>query len=684
MSHDALGGLGGARSDPGASGRRPDVRAAPGRGTRLTPPRRAALAFGATLFLTALSLWTVPDTAAPATRAALVALAAAGLALGWARPALATCLVAAGAPLGAGLPRLLGDHGGAPVLPALAFAALGSALARRQARGEPSPLPPKLVTFASAFLALAAGSAIASSIRGETLYLLLNGRVDPLVVNVLGMTAAERTRDAALVFLGLLLLLLALDAFARLSLDPQGRNRLLLFACCGGALALLVAAADRFRPLDPAFQPWSFMQRRAGTFTDPNALGVGIGLLVPLLLASLAGRGAASDGARRAAAAAGLLAAPVALESSGSRTGFLLLGAAALAAAVGLLRTRRVRPLVAAAAAAALLGTGLLAVRLLPRGGAIAAGGLASRLGAALSARDFSAFANHRVMFWRTAFEMTGDEPLSGVGLAGFPYEFPAAYAKRHGPVAVTDGATNALLDVLAECGVLGLVLALLAVVPLLAFAFDAAFARGGIDPASRAAGAALAGLFVASQTGSHTRFFEIALLTSLAAAFVLPPRRPLEDRPEAGATWKPARTAALLAGAGLLGSFAAVLPTARPEAPFRAATWAGVYPARPGDPFHWAGPLAYRGIRPRETSVAFRVQNARPDGAPVAVSVDVDGRPAASLDVPGGETRAVRFDVPAGGAVARIRTRPDFVPGNVTGGRDWRRLAIRVAGEGL
>ncbi len=225
------------------------------------------------------------------------------------------------------------------------------------------------------------------------------------------------------------------------------------------------------------------MQRRAATFTDPNALGVGIGLLVPLLLAALAGRGAASDGARRAAALAGLLAAPVALESSGSRTGFLLLGAAALFAAVGLLRKRRVSPLVAAAVAAALLGTGVLAVRLLPRGGEIASGGLVRRLGAALEARDFAAFANNRVMFWRTAFETIGDEPLSGVGLAGFPYEFPAAFAKRHGPIAVTDGATNALLDVAAECGLPGLLLALLAVVPLLARAFDAAFARGPDRP---------------------------------------------------------------------------------------------------------------------------------------------------------------------------------------------------------
>src|ERR1019366_5819421 len=77
--------------------------------------------------------------------------------------------------------------------------------------------------------------------------------------------------------------------------------RLVRFA---GAFLVLAAgsAIGRFRPLDPSFQPWSEMHRRAGTFTDPNALGIGIGLLVPLLLAALARRGTSTDGARRGAA----------------------------------------------------------------------------------------------------------------------------------------------------------------------------------------------------------------------------------------------------------------------------------------------------------------------------------------------------------------------------------------------
>jgi hypothetical protein len=66
-------------------------------------------------------------------------------------------------------------------------------------------------------------------------------------------------------------------------------------------------------------------------------------------------------------------------------------------------------------------------------------------------------------------------------------------------------------------------------------------------------------------------------------------------------------------------------------------------------------------------------------------VSVDLDGRPAATLNVPGGgETRDVRLDVPPGARIVRVRTLSSFVPRDLNGGADRRRLAIRVAGEGL
>jgi O-antigen ligase len=583
-------------------------------------------------------------------------------------------------PLAPGLARLSGDRSGAPALAALALAVLGSALAGSVARGERSPLPPGLLRFAAAFLALAAVSAAASVARGETLYLLFRGRVDPLPVNALGMTAAERSRDAILTFLGLVLLLLALEVFTRFSRSPEDRDRLLFATTAGAAAAFVFAAASRWTPFDPSFHPWSEMHRRAGTFTDPNALGVGIGLLAPLLFAAVVRRGSA-DAARRVLALIALVAAPLALEASGSRTGLLLGGAGLVAGAIGLVRARLVSPKALAAAVAALLLAGAALVRVLPRGGGIAAGGLLQRLGAGLSASSFADLANHRTLFWRTALEMTWDEPLSGIGLAGFPYEFPGAYARRHGEIFVTDGATNALLEVAAECGLPGLVLAIGAVVPLLSRAWGAAFALSPLDLPARGAGAAVLAFLLACQTGSHLRFTEIGLLTSLVAAFLFVPRgdvrAPLPEEPAA----RRAHVPGILAAAGILGALVAVLPTTRPSAPFRLGRWIGLYTIRRStSPFRWSGPRACREIRPDETSVSFRVENARPDGAPVTLAIDVDGKSEPPFDLPGGSVRDLQVPVPQGARVLRLTGRPTFIPHELTGSSDFRRLFVRLA----
>lgn len=584
-------------------------------------------------------------------------------------------------PLAPGLARLLGDRSGAPVLAALALAVLGSTLAGSWARGERSLFPPRIRRFAGAFLVLAAGSAAASVARGETLYLLLRGRIDPLPVNTLGMTAAERSRDAILTFLGLVLLLLALEVFSRLSFTPEGRDRLLFATAAGAATALVIAAVARFLPLDPSFHPWTGMHRRAGTFTDPNALGVGIGLLVPLLVAALPRRGTATDAPRRGMALLALAAAPVALESSGSRTGLLLTAVAVVVGAVGLARARLVsrRAFLSALAAAVLAGAAI--VPALPRGGGIASGGLFQRLGATLSSSSFAALANHRTLFWGTALEMTWDEPLSGIGLAGFPYEFPGAYARRHGAIGVTDSATNAFLEVAAECGLPGLALAILAVAPLLTRAWNATFAKTELDGAARAGGVALLGLCVACLTGSHLRFFEIGLLAGLAAGFLFVPG--LEARARDAEEGAPARAhvPALLAAAGIVGAFVAALPTAAPAAPFRLGRWIGLYGAAPSpNPFRWSGPRACRRIQPGETSVSFRVENARPDGHSVTITIDLDGRSEPAFELPGASARDLTVAVPPGAQVLRVGGRPVFVPHDLTGSADFRTLSFRLA----
>jgi len=495
------------------------------------------------------------------------------------------------------------------------------------------------------------------------------------------MTAAERSRDAILTFLGLVLLLLALEVFTRLSRTAEDRDRLLLATAAGAAVAFVLAAASLFSPLDPSFHPWSEMHRRAGTFTDPNALGIGIGLLAPLLFAAVARRGPPARASRRAFAFLALVAAPLALEASGSRTGLLLAGAGILAGAIGLARARLVPGKVLMAALAALLLAGAALVRVLPRGGGIAAGGLLERLGAGLSSSSFAELANHRTLFWRTALEMTWDEPLSGIGLAGFPYEFPAAYARRHGEISVTDGATNALLEVAAECGLPGLVLALCAVFPLLARAFHAAFAMTPLDGAARGAGAALLAFLVACQTGSHLRFTEIALLTSLVAAFLFVPGAPARETPPTQPETAGTHVPGILAAAGILGAFVSILPTARPSAPCRFGRWIGLYSSgRSTSPFRWSGPRVCREIRPGETSVSFRVQNARPDGAPVTLTIDVDGRSEPPVELPGASVRDLDVPVPPGARVLRLSGRPTFVPHELTGSSDFRRLFVGLA----
>ena len=384
---------------------------------------------------------------------------------------------------------------------------------------------------------------------------------------------------------------------------------------------------------------------------------------------------------RRALALVALVAAPVALEASGSRTGLLLAGAGILAGAIGLSRARLVPPGALVASLVILFLAGAAVARVLPRGGGIAAGGLLERLGAGLSSSSFADLANHRTIFWRAALEMTWDEPISGIGLAGFLYEFPVAYARRHGEISVTDGATNALLEVAAECGLPGLVLAFCAVVPLVSRAWGAAFARTPVDLAARGAGAALLAFLVACQTGSHLRFTEIgpshesrrrsSVRTGRSGARA-DARRPKASR---------AHVPGILAAAGIIGAFVAVLPTARPSAPFRLGRWIGLYSSgRSTSPFRWSGPRVYREIRPAETSVSFRVQNARPDGAPVTLAIEVDGRKEPPVELPGASVRDLDVPVPREARVLRLSGRPTFVPHDLTGSSDFRRLLVGVA----
>ena len=637
---------------------------------------RSSLAAAGALLLALLAGAAIPAGASLRSWLVIALVAVSGALLGSRRPDGAVFALAFLAPLSPGLSRLLGNE--IPLLFLFAAPALGAALVVRGLNGEASPLPRPLVKWSLAFLAVAAASAISSIVRGETLWRLLHDRTVPHYVNALWATSAERSRDAVLLFLGDVLLLAALDAFSRLAGDAAKRARLLAAAAAGGALALASVLLERLVPPASWNAYWRDLGRLSGSFTDPNALGVGAALLVPVAIAALFGE-RTTTGGRTAAVFVLVLVFPV-LEASGSRSGFLLLGVAAAVAVVGLVRARIVPLRVVGMGLAAALLLAVTVWPFLPKGGSVAAGGLVSRLAASIRSGSVTGTLTQRTVFWRGAFDIIAEEPLSGCGLGGFFYEFPVRFGTKHEPVAFSDNPTNALLDVAAECGLPALLLALAAIIPVLVRAWDTALTRGRSPIGARAAGATLVGLAVASMTGGHLRFPEVGVLASLVAALLLTTGAP-EGTPDPDLA-APKRAGAVLATAGILASVLSVFPTRGPDAAFRMEPWVGLY--RPElqkemSSRRWMGPVALRRVRPGETSLALRLANGRPDDLPVTFSVDIDGslRPGAVIPKDGEATLSLTDLRP--GQIIRLAAQPTFVPGEGLLGRDDRTLSLLV-----
>ena len=499
------------------------------------------------------------------------------------------------------------------------------------------------------------------------------------------MTAADRTGSAIRIFVTLVLLLLAADAFSRLVRTLEGRRSLLVAASAGAALSGL-AALLRFAPMEGTSEYWKLVERASGTFSDPNALGVGLALLVPLSAAALL----ELRGAIRAVPAAGLLLAPFALERSGSRSALIVLAVAALGVAVGGFRSggKLRRTVLVAGGGALVVAAALLAFA--PRGGSAVAGGLVRRVGGALSARSLVELTSHRPVFWGAALEIVREEPLSGCGLGGFPFEFPVQYERTSGPALFTDNATNAFLDVAAESGVPALLLGIGAVTPLVLLALKTLVAPlPGAGWAAVGGAAAVVGLLAVSLTGSHLRFPEVAICAALGAAFLpFPPRPPrAEEQPLDG----PKRVLPMLVLAGIIASCLAAVPSFGPDAPFRGSGggWIGVYPPEgsAGARRQWTGGRISRRLAAGEGESRVTLENVRPDGRPVLATFRVGDVPAGSAILPadGPRTLAVR-PLPRAGGVLTITFSLVFVPAEGSASRDRRTLGVLLRsrpGEG-
>jgi hypothetical protein len=213
--------------------------------------------------------------------------------------------------------------------------------------------------------------------------------------------------------------------------------------------------------------------------------------------------------------------------------------------------------------------------------------------------------------------------------------------------------------------------------VPLLARATDAALGRTRSDPLGRGAGASLAGFALASLTGSHLRFPEVALLVTGIAA-LLPP---VADTLPTGGLFRFKMLLPILVGSGVLAAFLSTAFTAGPDAPFREERWAGLHDR--GQARRWTSSNAFRRVEPGEKRLVLTMANERPDQRGVVMRVCVDDVAAGSVAIPAGPRRQFRVDLPRDARVVRFSFDPSFVPRVLGRGDDSRTLGVVLHTDG-
>ncbi|MBN8548902.1 MAG: O-antigen ligase family protein [Deltaproteobacteria bacterium] len=251
---------------------------------------------------------------------------------------------------------------------------------------------------------------------------------------------------------------------------------------------------------------WTSLSRVSGTFSDPNAFGIFIVLVLPLL----AWRAQQSQGIRRACLLA-LSAVWVILGAfSGSRSFFLGLGIYLVLLA---LRAGKRTTLVMLFAA----GFGVLvlnvAAGLAPQEFntlvAQAPEGARRVLRALLIAHSAETFFS-RFAFWSIGWRMWLDNIFFGLGFEHFRLHVPE-YSRSLGFAigAWTDNSNNFYLGLLAETGLLG----------ALAFLMTLSALHWKESPPNRFAKSALLALAVLLLFGPHIAFTEVAILCALLLA---------------------------------------------------------------------------------------------------------------------------------------------------------------------
>lgn len=531
--------------------------------------------------------------ASPELRWAVAAALLFGL-LGLAGPRYGVAATAFASTVIGGVAVLLGS---APLCPwpALVVLWFGAGFLFRQLAFSSPPSPSDGVTRAlKPLLVLWLLASAAAALSARSLWALAH-RLDLRIINGKGMTDAEalagNLSSLAAVFAGTVLygILRSLDSDA----GRRALRGIVAGATASGLVALLQAHGWVASPRLPY---WRMTGRFQGLCSDPNALGLLVGLAIPIAFAG------GMLGARRVGWWLVAFALAAGLAESGSRSGFLVaLGGSALVIVIAVKsRAKDTTPTrrtstgarIGILAAVVLIGIILASDR--------RAGGLSQRL-VSIFDRDVPLWfrASGRPVLWRDAWEGWKQNPIAGLGWNAFSWQRGGAAMFGY------DNPGNFYLQMLTETGLAGIAIFL---------AFLAAAGRTVVrslraakpappSPSALGAAAALAAFAVAMFFGSHLLAAEIS-----CAAFVFLAQFQSGEPRSAGMGIGP--RIALIAAMVAWG--ASLLRTTRPDEAFRYSDGIGFYAVEksPESVFCWAGRRSAARLLPgerRRVRVVFR-----------------------------------------------------------------------------
>ncbi|OGD19124.1 MAG: hypothetical protein A2W03_05805 [Candidatus Aminicenantes bacterium RBG_16_63_16] len=362
---------------------------------------------------------------------------------------------------------IFGDTPHAPTALVLFLAFLLGWLAGRAGRNSGNPTSHPVVRPLALFLAVAGVSGILTFLRFSNFFPFRSRAIYELIVNVNGVRAGGALMSDVFTFLNYLIGPVLFVIILPLLADPKFVRRVLVALSSSALLALVFSAVQKYHSLSLGNTPFFIrLNQINATFKDPNSFGAFLSCLIPVALGAALTYRRGLRWLSVLLVAFSLLMFP-AVGSRGPLGGLVVSMVVLALLAVGRREVPLEKKLIRAAALLSVVAV-LIVLLLVFQSQSILAKRVGTSLGLFSEATTPSAFFNWRLVFWKAAVSMTGDYPLTGVGLGAYIIELPNYFRHLGLHFKATDSALNYPLQVAAELGLVGLLFVVWAAVEIL------------------------------------------------------------------------------------------------------------------------------------------------------------------------------------------------------------------------